>query len=1021
MLKFNLARKSNLVEVFQRAAVPSVVLDRVDPSRRIRMAVGWLGLPDEEQNRRAGDLVVADLSSEANLELVDRQSLAAVLREAALGLSGLVRADSAVRVGKLLRADWFLLGTSASINGHQYILARLVDARTGALRDLTALPNDQGPLRLAASVADFVRQSRHNASAGGRRTLVALGGFLDVSVNAHQAGFGNQLRAHLLASFQGSPNVVILERECVDLLLQEVRLDLAGMTEPSGSNSTDRMLTAMWMVEGTYQSYEARGQGVELDLTVAQAFGMQSTTTLRGAPDEALFAQASKVVNQALSTDQLLKTPTRLSENQFAMLRGNQVSRLDKNTFAFDYPPLTSLFLTGQKLEEAIRSYQTALLLEPTNRLARLYLARCLENVDAPEKLEEGRSYLRELAESPVHDHTTFAAMKGLAWSYRNEDDAEAEKWFRKAALLVTNNDPLTKGSLLFEAEDIADEIASRNRPNPTGAEMAEDQFRKRIRRMSDEAGVARTSPSGVAFDEFLGSFGADHTAGVQRLNEILPELTRKYTNIAPHLIVHAFIRQPGTNNPFMAELLGTTESCAQHPDQMAFPSIYFPMVSPVATTWCVEHSNYSVVPRLMEAKRVAIANDTDSKGGMYYRYPPKTPTMNLSDVKLLVEENMVLARAWIGLERWKDALDILESFPSWPVAITDSSKPWLKGTIPGLPSDLAALCRRKLGLPAAPPDPRLFSLADSLIGFDSGLSFTTCPDGLWLAGGGKLLQLDFGLATNLDVRLPYQGVIPAFVCAGASQVFVATAGAGLIEYNKTTRKCRQWTEKDGLYSDAVQCLCLQGDTLWIGYGSDWRGGAAGIGRMDLPTGRLTAFTPSVSSSLAGRDPSTQAPRTLVLSLAAGPDGDMFVSSRNKGVQRYHAREDRWDMVTNSAPPCVACNATTLFIPYGYMTMDGWGKNLQPLRLQTLSDGHWEGFGKEAGLPQPTASAIALDGQDIWLGGRGFIGVINPAQKTMRKFCYTQIAEVYHMEVAGGWVWVQLRGSLFRIPLSVAQ
>ena len=98
----------------------------------------------------------------------------------------------------------------------------------------------RGPLPLAASVADFVRQSRHNASAGGRRTLLALGGFLDVSVNAHQAGFGNQLRAHLLASFQGSPNVVILERECVDLLLQEVRLDLAGMTEPSGSNSTDR-------------------------------------------------------------------------------------------------------------------------------------------------------------------------------------------------------------------------------------------------------------------------------------------------------------------------------------------------------------------------------------------------------------------------------------------------------------------------------------------------------------------------------------------------------------------------------------------------------------------------------------------------------------------------------------------------------------------------------------------------------------------------------------------------------------
>ena len=260
---------------------------------------------------------------------------------------------------------------------------------------------------------------------------------------------------------------------------------------------------------------------------------------------------------------------------------------------------------------------------------------------------------------------------------------------------------------------------------------------------------------------------------------------------------------------------------------------------------------------------------------------------------------------------------------------------------------------------------------------------------------GGKLRQLDFGLATNLDVRLPYQGVIPAFVCAGTSQVFVATAGAGSIQYNKTTRKCRQWMEKDGLYSDAVRCLCLQGDTLWIGYGSEWRGGGAGIGRMDLPTGRLTAFTPSVSSSLAGRDPSTQAPRNIVLPMAAGPDGDMFVSSRNKGVQRYHAREDRWDMVTNSAPRMRGLQRNgPVSSPMATSTMDGWvEETVQTLRMQTLSDGHWEGFGKEAAIPIPTASAIALDGQDIWLGGRGFIGVINPAQKTMRKFCYTQVAE----------------------------
>ena len=287
--RLGLLREHNpkLLEEFQRSQAQTVEAARVDPSRRIRLAVGSLGLPDEEQNRQAGDLVVAALSSARNLEMVDRQSLNAVLNEAAMSLSGLVRAQSAVRVGKLLRADWFLLGTSGNINGRQCLLARIVDARTGALRDLTALPNDGGPSGLASSVADFVRQSRHNASTGGKRTLLSIGSFVDHSQNAHQAGFGNQLRAHLLASLQGSTNVTILEREYVDLLLQEVWLDLAGMTDQRGTGTQERMLTALWMVDGDYVSSEEKGPEVELNLTLAQAFDHDSTAILRGPPDEA--------------------------------------------------------------------------------------------------------------------------------------------------------------------------------------------------------------------------------------------------------------------------------------------------------------------------------------------------------------------------------------------------------------------------------------------------------------------------------------------------------------------------------------------------------------------------------------------------------------------------------------------------------------------------------------------------------------------------------------------------------------
>jgi len=90
---------------------PTPQVAAVDPKRSVRLAVGNVGLADETSNQELGDLLTAELSHEKNIELVDRQSLQRVLDEIHINLSGLVRAKDAVRVGKLLRADWFLLGT----------------------------------------------------------------------------------------------------------------------------------------------------------------------------------------------------------------------------------------------------------------------------------------------------------------------------------------------------------------------------------------------------------------------------------------------------------------------------------------------------------------------------------------------------------------------------------------------------------------------------------------------------------------------------------------------------------------------------------------------------------------------------------------------------------------------------------------------------------------------------------------------------------------------------------------------
>src|SRR5439155_4175706 len=122
-----------------------------------RLAIGTLGLNPEIRNGALADIVAAQLSTASGFDLVERRELNAVLKEASLGLSGLVRAKDAVRVGALLRADQFLLGTAFSINGTNRLIIRLVDAGTGTIRSIAVFRDNPALDALAAEIAQFAR------------------------------------------------------------------------------------------------------------------------------------------------------------------------------------------------------------------------------------------------------------------------------------------------------------------------------------------------------------------------------------------------------------------------------------------------------------------------------------------------------------------------------------------------------------------------------------------------------------------------------------------------------------------------------------------------------------------------------------------------------------------------------------------------------------------------------------------------------------------------------------------------
>src|SRR5260221_8818744 len=206
------------------ASGPEDVTGTQSGNNRVRVALGRLGLTDSGKDGVLTDLVTAELGSASDLELVERNSLDRALKEAELSLSGMTRAKDAIRVGRLLRADWFVLGTSSLQNGTNLLLIRIVDTRASTIRDLAAFINDGKMPELATKIAGFLRHSHPSTSGPGSQLYLAIGGFEDLSINNRLTSFPDQLRASLAADFKAK-GIVLVERQLDGALLNEVRLD----------------------------------------------------------------------------------------------------------------------------------------------------------------------------------------------------------------------------------------------------------------------------------------------------------------------------------------------------------------------------------------------------------------------------------------------------------------------------------------------------------------------------------------------------------------------------------------------------------------------------------------------------------------------------------------------------------------------------------------------------------------------------------------------------------------------------
>jgi hypothetical protein len=544
--------------------------------------------------------------------------------------------------------------------------------------------------------------------------------------------------------------------------------------------------------------------------------------------------------------------------------------------------------------------------------------------------------------------------------------------------------------------------------------------------------------------DEYLEVFGNDRAKGAGKLVELLPKMITQYPELEAQLVTAVLSLQPSANTPVVAEFSRVLTNAVEHPEGNLNSSQLWADIKGIYW-WCLETTNNPLAVQVMESLRAVAQKDT------------------IDDFR--DQEKIQLAYAYLAVERWQDALHVFEGFSNRPIQ-AGSQGPWGNAFCIISTERMAAYCRNKLGL-ATTDDGRQIDFGKPVLCLCSPSAFVADQDGLWVGSGGQLLRLAFDLRTNLAIRLPVAESVPITALAlTPSAVWMGTRGAGLIEIDKASRQCHRLSEDDGLMMNDIASLEVAGDWLWIGYGGATGGG---LGKMDLSSRKLSSFTPSLNRDSAVG--SEKPPRGKVNQIAAGADGDVWLSEGG-AARQFHVARGSWESLPNeleSWETCLAADSQHLILGTGINLMETelctrlaqtgrtneiktqklvisyaefgrlrqeirtnglhqWfgfeaGGGIRPkgaLAIQNLHDHHWQNLEDADGLPNPP-STLTLDGDNLWVGGEGAIALVDLKSNSVRKFCHLQAGSVDRIQIAGGYVWAQFDCHLYRALLSALQ
>ncbi len=189
----------------------------------------WAIVAADANARPLADLLTAELSSESNVQLVERDQISRVLDELQLNASGLVQRDRAIRFGKLSQADALVIINCPEAKGQrqQHLRVRLIDTRTSVRLFDAVLKSSDIDAEVAAIRQELQAASATLAIPSEQLRLISVVPIISGEPGHLLKPYCHALTALVAAEFYRRPEFVVLERSDLQRLTAES--DLSGL------------------------------------------------------------------------------------------------------------------------------------------------------------------------------------------------------------------------------------------------------------------------------------------------------------------------------------------------------------------------------------------------------------------------------------------------------------------------------------------------------------------------------------------------------------------------------------------------------------------------------------------------------------------------------------------------------------------------------------------------------------------------------------------------------------------------